>query len=69
MPKDGRPKVTPQLDAPKSWIMNYEIRINGTTIRDTIMVPRGVSRSAAREALAQNMSFALAKIITEMFGD
>ena len=74
--KDGMPKVTPDLaseevftNPPKVWITNYEIRLNGVHLRNSLMVPRGISREQYRDTVGKAMSMDLAKVINEMFSD
>lgn len=71
MAKDGMPKVTPDLSFPeqKVWISNYEIMINGTKVRNSVMVPRGAKRQEYRDALGASMANDLARMLEQMFGD
>lgn len=57
------------VNPPKVWVMSYSIRLNGASISDTIMVPRGGDRRKVGEAVGQQMAFALSKILQETFGE
>jgi hypothetical protein len=69
MPKDGMPKIIPDLSAPRVWVMNYQIRLNGVNVTRELLVERGARREQAREVVGQAMALDLAHVLEEMFGD